>query len=151
MEGTFGARRRNRRPMINITSLVDVMFLLMIFLLVTTTFEDRLGIDIALPEAETGAQQPPQQKSYLITVGRTGSILFGEQNAAAPREITLAELRETLEDLVKSQPEAAILLEADGGAPFKHAVSVIDVARQAGGTQLVILTQPLDSAAPGIP
>lgn len=146
MDNAFGSRRRPRRPMINITSLVDVMFLLMIFLLVTTTFQERLGIDIALPEANTGAEQSTQ-KNYLVTVTRTGTVLFGQQDSAQPQEMNITELRQALEEVMRTQPGAAILLEADGGAPFKDAVSVIDAARQVGGKQLVILTEPRDNGA----
>ena len=76
MHGPFGSWRRKRRPNINITPLIDVMFLLLIFFMVSSTFRERLGIDIALPEAQSAREQ--ELEPHEITVGPEGELFFGE-------------------------------------------------------------------------
>ena len=57
MSGPFGTNPPRRRPLINITPLIDVMFLLLIFFMVSSTFRSEFGIDVALPTAQTAAAQ----------------------------------------------------------------------------------------------
>ena len=66
MDGAFNTRRRKRRPAITITPLIDVVFLLLIFFMVSTTFGEPAAIDITLPAAETGADQ--ERPPYEIAV-----------------------------------------------------------------------------------
>ena len=75
MDSPFGIRRHRRKPSINITSLIDVMFLLLIFLMVSTTFRHQLGIDVDLPEAGTASAQ--EMRPHEIVVTRNGEYYFG--------------------------------------------------------------------------
>jgi biopolymer transport protein ExbD len=137
MEGSFGSRRRIRRPTINITSLIDVMFLLLIFFMVSSTFREHLGIDVALPEAATATEQ--KKPEYSITVGADGTVHFGEAVVTSP------ELRKSLVALMEKEPDATVVLRADKDAPFQDWIGVIDIAREVGGKQLTISTQPVAS------
>jgi biopolymer transport protein ExbD len=137
MGGAFGLRRPRRRPFINITSLVDVMFILLLFLMVSTTFRHPLGIEISVPEARTASEQ--NVDSHEIAVTREGRYFFGD------RPVDEAGLREALATLLQANPKASLVLRADEGAEFGHVVRAIDIARELGGTQLVIPTRKAGS------
>lgn len=137
MDGAFGARK-HRRPVINITPLIDVMFLLLIFFMVSSTFREQLGIDVTLPRAGSGEVLEERQR-HEVTVKASGDIYFGQ------RRVTDAELKEALAALVAEDPEVEITLRADADAKVQRWVTVIDLAREAGGGRLIIPTQPLSA------
>lgn len=133
--GAFNAGRRKRTPTINITPLIDVMFLLLIFFMVSSTFKQDLGIDITLPQAESGSTQ--QVTSYQITVDREGQTYF------AGEKVNEEALRRKLTEIVAADPDAPLVLRADDGADFGRVLRVIDIARGLNAGNLVIPTDPL--------
>ena len=76
MSGTFNRPKHPRRPSINITSLIDVMFLLLIFFMVSSTFREDTGVDIRLPEAETASQQPMGAHEIVVDRGSDADVNF---------------------------------------------------------------------------
>lgn len=132
MPGAFNQRRTRRRPTINITSLIDVMFLLIIFFTVSSTFRQDFGIEIDLPEATTAEKTDMPQ--YAIRVTEQGETYFDD--AIVSRD----ELRSKLEDLFRDDANAKVVLEADKAADFGQVMAVIDTARQVGGERLIIPT-----------
>lgn len=142
MNNAFGRPRKSRRPSINITPLIDVMFLLLIFLMVSSVFRNNAGIDITLPSASTAAEQ--QEAPYEIFIQASGDITF--RDAA---NISLDELEARMRALLKEEPEARMALSADGTADTERFVAVIDLARRVGGHQLIIRTQQPESPGQG--
>ncbi len=134
MDGPFGTNRRVRRPAINLTSLIDILFMLLIFFMLSSTFRNQLGIDIALPKAATSANQENTGKE--IAVDASGAIFFNET------PVSPAQLRGKLVELLKTEPGAALVLRADKNASFQNVLTVIDITREVGGGQLVIPTLP---------
>lgn len=133
MPGAFNQRRSRRRPTINITSLIDVMFLLIIFFTVSSTFRQDFGIEIDLPEAATAEKTDTPQ--YAIRVTEKGETYFGDT------VVSRDELRAKLHDLFQKDAEAKVVLEADKSADFGQVMAVIDTARQVGGERLIIPTE----------
>ena len=136
MSGPFNSPIQRRRPVINIASLIDVMFLLLIFFMVSATFRDQPGMDLTLPGAETaeGGEAP----SYTVTVDREGRIFVGED--AVDEE----GLRESISALLAEDPEAQFTLRADETADFGRVIRVVDIARSVGGRRVIIPTRPLE-------
>lgn len=132
MQGAFGVTRHKRRPSINITPLIDVMFLLLIFFMVSSTFKEQLGIDITLPQAGTSEAQ--EVGVHEIVVDKDGAYIFDEA------QITLETLRQRIAELVRDEPDATLVLRADAGAAFGPVVRAIDVVKEVGGGRLVIPT-----------
>ena len=132
MEGAFGRQRRFRRPTINITPLIDVMFLLLIFFMLTTTFREHLGIDVSLPQAATAESM--EITKHEVTVKATGEIYFGGNRVDLPG------LRTALETVLQEEPRTPIVLRADKDAAFQDVIRVIDMCRAVGGLQLIIPT-----------
>ena len=130
MSAPFNARRHRRRPSINITSLIDVMFLLLIFFMVSSTFREHFGIDVTLPEAQTAERA--DVTTHEITVSQEGQFYFGQ------RLVDEEGLRRAITDLLADDPEASLVLRADDKADFGRVIRAIDIAREVGGTRLVI-------------
>ncbi|HIJ66360.1 MAG TPA: biopolymer transporter ExbD [Candidatus Hydrogenedentes bacterium] len=133
MSSAFNMRRRRRKPAINITSLIDVMFLLLIFFMVSSTFRHQLGIDVQLPDADTAAMQ--EMRSHEIVVTERGEYYFGQ------RKVDEEELREAIVRALEPEPTASLVLRADERADFGKVIRAIDIARDVGGTQLIIPTE----------
>jgi biopolymer transport protein ExbD len=140
MNQAFNSPRRRRRPTINITPLIDVLFLLLIFLMVSATFREHLGIDIDLPQA--GASGNQEVAPYEITVTKMGKFYFRD------RQVNEAQLREAMAQTIASEPDAVLALRADEGADFGTVVRAIDIAREVGGKRLVIPTRPIEIETP---
>ena len=135
MTGPFGVTRHRRRPTINITSLIDVMFLLLIFFMVSSTFKQDSAIDITLPQAESATAQ--DLATYEITVDAAGRAYLAGQ------PVDEAQLRADLEAILRADPNAPLVLRADDGADFGKVLRVIDIARSLKAANLVIPTDPL--------
>ena len=140
MSGAFNLPSHKRRPSINITPLIDVMFLLLIFFMVSSTFKDDYGIEIELPEAESAESH--QEASHEIVVDSEGAYYFGGE--AVDEE----GLREVLKLFIESEPGATLSLRADRNADFGFVLRVIDIAEAVGGTKLVIPTDLLEVLPP---
>ncbi|GMV93639.1 MAG: hypothetical protein AMXMBFR82_34170 [Candidatus Hydrogenedentota bacterium] len=133
MSQPFGGRRHRRRPHINLTSLIDVMFLLLIFFMVSSTFRHGYGLEVDLPEAETSAET--QSIPEEIVVDERGNYYFGG------RPVDEDGLRDAIVALLKEKPDATLILRADEAADFGRAVRAIDIARAVGGSRLIIPTE----------
>jgi len=139
MQGPFNHSGTKRKPVINITSLIDVMFLLLIFFMVSSTFKEKdYAIDITLPKAESATEQV--MKIHEISVD-SGGILYLNNEIMDEKE-----LRNMLLELKKSDPDAAVVLRADEAADFGRVVRAIDIARKAGIGNLVIPTDRWEAA-----
>jgi biopolymer transport protein ExbD len=135
MSGCFNARRHRRRPSINITSLIDVMFLLLIFFMVSSTFRHHFGIDITLPEAETASDK--EAGSHEITVNAKGEYYFGQE------QVDEEGLRRLITETLRDDPDTTLILRADDAANFGNVLRAIDIARATGGSRLIIPTRYL--------
>lgn len=140
MQPAFGGQRQRRRPHVNITSLIDVMFILLIFLMVTTTFRDHLGIRVTLPKV--GNAQNQEMTPHEITVTESGEFFFGQQR------VNEKGLRDSLMRLIREDPQATLVLRADQKADFGAVMRAIDIARQIGGERLIIPTRQDSPPAP---
>lgn len=142
MSQAFGASGKRRKPTINITSLIDVMFLLLIFFMVSSTFkEEDQAIEVTLPQAGTGATQELDYQEIIVTAD--GTYHF------AGETMGLAELKERIDALVASDPNAIVGLRADGAAEWQPVVSAMDILRQSGVREMSIPTDPMEEAPTG--
>ncbi|MEL6188264.1 MAG: biopolymer transporter ExbD [Myxococcota bacterium] len=124
--------RRHETPSINLSALIDVVFILVIFVVLAANFQRLKGIDVELPEAE--ADGAVNAEALTVTVPRTGDIMV--DNALVPFEglrAALVRLRSTRDSLV---------LKSDGAAAFERAVQVLAEARAAGFEAVSIATTP---------
>jgi|SRR5690554_2306321 len=132
---TYRSRRRSLTPnaTFDLTPMVDVVFLLIIFFMLTTTFITvESGLPVDLPQAQTAVTSP----SDLPTVSIDG---FGEVYFGGTR-VTEAELPSLVSQALQETGQTAVVLRADSAAQHGQAVRVMDLLRQAGAERIVIAT-----------
>ncbi|MCX8065239.1 MAG: biopolymer transporter ExbD [Candidatus Hydrogenedentes bacterium] len=139
----FGSPPKRELPFINITSLIDVMFLLLIFLLLTTTFNPKLGITLNLPEAKSSEDKHIQSPLRII-VDSKEKIFVSYKESEAPSQTSLNELEKMLSELKNQSSSPKVVLESDGNVPFKTAVAILDILKKNGFTSITIATRQPD-------
>ncbi len=122
-----------RKPSIQITSLIDLMFIIIIFLLVTTTFIEHPAIKIDLPHGSQN--QKVDQKRILITLTSEGKIFLNKS------EIQLKDLPDMLRMKKTTSEDPTITLNADRKTPYGIVIEVMDQVQTAGFKKVVALTQ----------
>lgn len=140
-EGPFGKPARKNPPFINITSLIDVMFLLLIFLIITTTFNPHLGLSLQLPEANT-SKPVEELDTCRIIIDAKGNLSLLEKDNDNSKLVTIEELENRLRELKTNNPPPLLILESDAEAPFRSTVKVFDLALELGYPGVTIATKP---------
>jgi biopolymer transport protein ExbD len=130
-------RQRQEEVSVNLTPLIDVVFLLLIFFMVSTTFTRETRLAITLPEA-SGVPQVEEDRRVEVVVGsRGGYVINGEKLS---RNDT-ATLRTVLLRLGKDGTDIPFVITADANATHQSVVRVMDVAGQIGFTNISITTR----------
>jgi biopolymer transport protein ExbD/biopolymer transport protein TolR len=131
----MGFLRKNRdEPRVDLTPMVDVVFLLLIFFMISTTFVESPGISIKLPESssQTIDREPKEIKVYL---SQEGDIYDGE------KKISIDDFKGLLSEHQADAKETTVLLLADQESRHGKVVILMDLARDAGFTKLAIATE----------
>ena len=129
-------RERPDEPDINLTPLIDVVFLLLIFFMVSTTFERASELAIQLPEA-TPEAEPKKQTVVDIGIAAEGRFYGNGRQLVNTQSGTV---REALRSAGISK-EAPPVLNADAKAPYQAVITVMDVAQQLGYGHLRFATR----------
>ncbi len=118
---------------INITPMLDVVFIMLIFFIVTASFVKEAGIDVNRPDAETAVRQ--ERANILIAISENNEIWI-DQRQVDPRA-----LRANIERLRAENPEGSVVIQADRKAITETLILVMDSARQAGVYNVSIAAQ----------
>lgn len=118
---------------VNLTSLIDVIFNLVLFLMVTTTFAGRDAISIDLPNAQ-GKQMEQQKQDITISITEDEKLFIDGQAT------TNDQLFGKLESLSKTISIETLIIRADKKVPHGKVVSVMDVAKRSGVERIAIAT-----------
>ncbi len=135
---------QDEEPEVNITSLIDVVFLLLIFFMVSATFERQALLRVELPEAATAERETVPERVELV-VTRSGDYFIGEQMLTDQARSTL---RLALSQAFESRPDALLVIRADAGATHGLVVRAMDAAAAEGITRLTIATVAEDGSDP---
>ena len=127
-------RKQRESPLVDLTPMIDVVFLLLIFFMISTTFVETSGLSIKLPEASTTIAdlEPKEVKVYL---SKEGQIVVDKQ------EMTLEALEAHLKTFGKQGRDMTFLLLADKEALHGRVVELMDSAKNAGFGKLAIATE----------
>ena len=120
----FDDHHENLASQINLTPLIDMVFILLIFFIVTAKFSTESGVEVARPQAQSA--QPQQLTTIVITVTKESEIWL-ENRIVNPRS-----LRSHIERLHAENPEGSVIIRADKSAPTGLTIQVLDQARLAG-------------------
>jgi len=129
--------RQRAQPEVNLTSLIDVVLLLLVFFMVSTSFVKQSQITIRLPEAESTAivQEVPQQIDIMITAA--GTYLVNGRELINNRAETI---RNALQKTSGNNNNLPLTISADANAKHQDVVTAMDVAGRLGFTQISIAT-----------
>ncbi|MCB1692180.1 MAG: biopolymer transporter ExbD [Pseudomonadales bacterium] len=131
------ARRAKTEVELNLTPLIDVVFLLLIFFMVSTTFTKETHLSIDLPEASGEATHISDQQ-IEITVTKSGDYAI---NGVALVNNKLTTLKSALEKVSGGKTNQPLIITADSATPHQSVVTAMDAAGQLGFVQLSITTR----------
>lgn len=129
----FRSRKKRSAPSVIIVSLIDVLMVVLIFLVITTTFKERIpAIDLSLPtSSQAGTSVTSPEEPLLVRIVKTEPYLQLNN-----KTVTLSELRDTFYKRVSKKPAVNLTIQADEKAPFGEVVNVRDLAQEAGITNI---------------
>ncbi len=133
----FRRGKLREEPEINLVPLIDVLLVILIFLMVTTTYSKFGELKITLPEAS--AEKPPQQPNPInVTVDARGHYMVNDSIVSSSTVDALSlELRKAAGD----QKDPVIVINADAKSTHQSVVNVMEAARVSGYTHITFTTQ----------
>ncbi len=131
------ARRTRTEVEVNLTPLIDVVFLLLIFFMVSTTFTKDTQLSIDLPEAD-GVPARVADKVVEVTVTRAGAYAV---NGTALVNNELSTLKRAIEEVSGGDTDLPMVITADSATPHQSVVTAMDAAGQLGFIHLSITTR----------
>lgn len=137
----FRRQSRELEPM-NLISLIDVMFFLLIFFMLSSTFTKETHLGVELPEA-TGEQSTDAKQQIEIVIGEQGSFSINGQSLVNNEADTL---KSAILKVSEGKTDLPLLLTADAKTPHQYVVTAMDVAGQLGFTRLSITSRQPEAA-----
>jgi len=129
--------RARAQPEVNLTSLIDVVLLLLIFFMVSTSFVKQSQIAISLPEADSAVIVEDVAEQIDIMITDTGTYLVNGRELINSRPETIRNAIRKVSDGNNALP---LTISADANAKHQHVVTAMDVAGRLGFTQISIAT-----------
>ena len=130
----FNIPRRKRKEMgIEMGPLMDIVFILLIFFVVSYSFTRETGVDVTKPQAQSASQL--EKENILIAITREGSIHIHE------RQVDMASLQDILKQILAKTPDREVVVIADKGAVTGTLVQVIDACNLSGVKKVSIAAQ----------
>jgi biopolymer transport protein ExbD len=130
--------RAHDEPEINLVPLIDVILVLIIFFVITTTFDSRSTLQLQLPRA-TGEPAAEQTKALSVLINAEGRYFVGEQEVL---RTDIDALKQTLTEVAGPDRGRAVLLRADARTPHQAVVTALDALGQLGFRRISIATAP---------
>lgn len=132
-------KRESNPPIdVNLTPLIDVVFLLLIFFMVSTSFVKESHLTLKLPSASTAQQTQSDVQGLEVIVDANGSYRIGDKPLGAGSTEMLGS---ALRNIAEEDFSMPLTITADAGAPYQSIVTLIDVAGREGFFKIQITTQ----------
>lgn len=129
--------QRSEDPDVNLTPMIDVVFLLLLFFMVSTSFIRESSLKVDLPEA-TGKAMVEQEDPVDIVIKADGQFLVNDEALPIINRETLTTV---LKRIVGDRDDPHIIISADANAEYQHIVTAMDTAQQLGYTKLTLATR----------
>lgn len=129
--------QRSEEPDVNLTPMIDVVFLLLLFFMVSTSFIRESSLTVDLPEA-TGQTLEKQEKSIDIIISSDGTFSI---NDVVLDEPTKEQVAKVLKEIVGDNDDPHIIISADANAEYQYIVTAMDTSQQLGYTRLTLATR----------
>jgi len=128
-------------PEINLTPLIDVVFLLLIFFMVSTTFEHQSRIQVDLPEA-TAEPTRPEDESLEIIIDIQGRFFIGDQQVVNTEVKTL---KGAIRKALGKKEGLPVIIRADARTPHQAVITALDASSQLGLTRISLATTRVEA------
>jgi len=136
--------RNSEEPDVNLTPMIDVVFLLLLFFMVSTSFIRESSLKVDLPEA-TGQALVEQEQAIDIVINSDGQFVVNTITLDSPSNEQLAAV---LKKAVGENTDPHIIISADANAEYQNIVTAMDTAQQLGYTRLTLATRQTTSKQP---
>lgn len=136
--------RSREEPEINLIPFIDVLLVVLIFLMLSTTYSKFTELQLKLPVADADAQRD-YPKEVLVTVTSEGAYTI---NRVPVMGRSLEVLAAALVEGAKAGKESVVIISADASAKHQAVVTVMEAARRSGLTQITFATQSTQAAGP---
>lgn len=133
-------KQKSEEPEVNITPLIDIVFLLLIFFMVSTTFKQEFEVSIELPEATSESRI--EEKSVEISIDKKGEFFVNQQKLINTQQSTLKRALEKAAGKGRGMP---VIISADANTPHQAVIAAMDAARQLGFNRVTFATQQLSN------
>ena len=130
-------RQKSAEVSVNLTPLIDVVFLLLIFFMVSTTFTQETHLNLDLPEA-TGEDSESVAKQIEIVISVDGQYVLNGRSLVNNKLLTL---RKALSELAGNNLTTPLVITADANTPHQAVITAMDAAGQEGFSHLSLTTQ----------
>jgi len=128
--------RKRRMPSVIIVSLIDILAILLIFVIVTTTFKrDQPAVVINLPDSKTATAAPNPADPAILSISKDEKLFLDN------KPVELSNLKQALEEMLAATPNRGLALNADKAAPFGVVVSVMDILKEANVRNVPAFTE----------
>jgi biopolymer transport protein ExbD len=122
----FRGSIQNNAPGFQIAPMVDIVFLLLIFFLVTWNFSrSETELDVKVPKAREGKETRRAVGEVILNVKSNGTVVMNR------RQMNATELQDTLQKIASLYPDQAVILRGDESTDYRHVVEVLDTCRRA--------------------
>ena len=134
----LGSRQAPDEPEINLVSLIDVVFCLIIFLVVTTTFDHRSALKVVLPQSSARAE-PAGADPLTVVIDADGRFFVGSSEVL---KTDVGSLKEAIARVAGDDRARQVVLRADARTPHQSVVTAMDALGQLGFARIAIATTP---------
>lgn len=132
----LAGRKKNDESNVDLTPMLDVVFILLIFFVVTATFLSETAIDAASNENnDSPPEQNDDKKNILFELGPNNDIVLNGE----PRPILISQIRSNIDRLKAENPAASVIIKPNNRSNVQTLVAVMDSARQAGIVNISIV------------
>ena len=118
------------------SSMADIAFLLLIFFLVTTTFDEEIGLQVVLPERGPESEQEVSPKNLIFyLVQPDGSVVVRRGESPGEQRITARQVEGLMRQTIQGNPNIIAVIQTSPSARYEHMISVLDGIQSAGATR----------------
>ena len=135
-------KRRTEEPELNLIPFIDVLLVILIFLMLTTTYSKFTEMELTLPSADT-EQLRDRPKEVIVSIAADGRYAVGKD---ALQDRSVEGIASALTRHAPAGKDSIVIISADANAPHQSVVSAMEAARRAGLSQITFATQATSAA-----
>jgi len=139
----FRPRRQHDEPEINLIPFIDVLLVVLIFLMLSTTYSKFTELQVKLPVADTNAQRD-HPKEVIVSVSSDGRYAVNKSPASGRTPDVLSQ---AIAEAAKAGKDTVVIISADANATHQSVITVMEAARKTGLSQITFATQSTAQAS----